>query len=200
MLASALGPTYILVSGTWANTIYFQDNDKPKLANAPDGYENVLPRKEWKGVIDFCKAVDGKLVTSFAISDGRRDNEGNWTPIQIEPLINYTKAIGGEIAAAEMFNEPSHASHGGAPDGVDIFAHNLKNSSSGIAVNIPAKAEQYLLTADEIQTKKVKLNGEVLELTIDNELPDIKGKMINAGEVKLPSHSILFLSFKNIKK
>ena len=88
MLASALGPTYILVSGTWANTIYFQDNDNPKLANAPDGYENVLPRKEWKGVIDFCKAVDGKLVTSFAISDGMRDNEGNWTPIQIEPLIN----------------------------------------------------------------------------------------------------------------
>ena len=46
MFASALGPTYIRVSGTWANTIYFQDNDNPKLANAPDGYENVLTRKE----------------------------------------------------------------------------------------------------------------------------------------------------------
>lgn len=115
-LTAALGPTYIRVSGTWANTTYFQDNDEPKLSQAPEGYETVLTRKEWKGVIDFCKSVDAKLVTSFAISDGMRDQDGNWTPEQIQALINYTKSIGGEIAAAEMFNEPSHASHGGAPN------------------------------------------------------------------------------------
>ena len=118
-LASALGPMYVRVSGTWANSTYFQNNDEPKLQSAPDGYENVLTRAEWKGVIDFCKATDSKLVTSFAISDGMRDDEGNWTTAQIEPLLNYTKAIGGEIAAAEMFNEPSHASHGSAPEGYD---------------------------------------------------------------------------------
>ncbi|PKQ65996.1 hypothetical protein BZG01_12590 [Labilibaculum manganireducens] len=119
MLTSELGPTYIRVSGTWANSTYFQDNDDSKLVTAPDGYENVLTRKEWKGVIDFCKAVDGKLAASFAISDGMRDKEGNWTPAQVEPLINYTKSIGGEIAVAEMFNEPSHASHGNAPKNYD---------------------------------------------------------------------------------
>ncbi|MFZ1391600.1 MAG: hypothetical protein WAS23_08450, partial [Dokdonella sp.] len=118
-LAAALGPTYIRVSGTWANTIYFQDNDDLKLTTAPAGYENILTRKEWKGVIDFCKAVDGRLITSFAISNGMRDKEGDWTPAQIRPLINYTKAIGGEITAAEMFNEPSHASYGGAPKNYD---------------------------------------------------------------------------------
>lgn len=118
-LASALGPVYIRVSGTWANTTYFQDNDEPKLKTAPDGYENVLTRNEWKGVIDFCDAVDGKLVTSFAISDGIRDEEDNWTPAQAAPLINYTKSIGGEIVAAEMFNEPSHAEYGGAPESYD---------------------------------------------------------------------------------
>ncbi|HPE75704.1 MAG TPA: hypothetical protein PLC80_06425 [Draconibacterium sp.] len=116
-LASALGPMYVRMSGTWANATYFQDNDKPKLTEAPEGFENVLTRGEWKGVIDFCKATDSKLVTSFAISNGIRDSQGNWTPAQIEPLINYTKSIGGEIAAAEMFNEPSHANHGNAPKG-----------------------------------------------------------------------------------
>ncbi len=45
-LASALGPMYVRVSGTWANTTYFQDNGQPKLPEAPEGYENVLTRSE----------------------------------------------------------------------------------------------------------------------------------------------------------
>lgn len=118
-LSKALGPMYIRVSGTWANTTYFQDNDAPKMSEAPEGYENVLTRAEWKGVIDFCKAMDAKLVTSFANSEGIRDANGNWTAAQAGPLLDYTHSIGGEIHAAEMFNEPSHASHGGAPEGYD---------------------------------------------------------------------------------
>ena len=55
-----------------------------------------------------------------------------------------------------------------------------------------------MLTADELETKTIKLNGEILRLKHDETLPDIKGKKVNAGEVKLPPHSILFLSFKNI--
>ena len=404
-LATALGPMYIRVSGTWANSTYFQDNDEPKLASAPEGYENVLTRAEWKGVIDFCKAVDAKLVTSFAISDGIRDNDGNWKPAQMGPLVDYTKSIGGEITAAEMFNEPSHASYGGAPEGynaswfardfaafkqfadsavpemiilgpgstgeggilgdvgpmstdsilsadplpefeilsyhyyggvsrrcggqltpeyelteewlgkteqglsfyeeardqympgahiwltetaeaacggnpwastyvdcfryleqlgrlakkgvqvvmhntlaaseyalldhdthdprpnywvallwsrlmgttvydageitagVDIFAHNSKQYSKGVSVmiintldssytvNTRKKARQYLLTADEIQAKKIKLNSEELVLTAENELPEIEGVMIKAGTVVLPPYSILFIVF-----
>jgi heparanase len=116
-LASALGPTYVRVSGTWANAIYFQDNDAPKLASPPEGFKNILTRNQWKGVIDFCKAVNGKLVTSFPISAGVRDRDNNWTPQYVKSILDYTHSIGGEIAAAEMFNEPSHASHGDAPKG-----------------------------------------------------------------------------------
>lgn len=123
MLSGALGPMYVRVSGTWANTTFFQDNDEPKLKQVPDGYENILTRAEWKGVIDFCKATGAKLVTSFAITNGMRDSDGNWTSSQVGPLLAYTKEIGGEIYAAEMFNEPSHASHGGAPLGYDAAAY-----------------------------------------------------------------------------
>lgn len=116
-LAAGLGPTYVRVSGTWANAIYFQNNDDAKLTTVPKGFKNILTRKQWKGVVDFCKAVNGKIVTSFPISDGMRDASGQWEPTQVKSIIDYTNAIGGEIHAAEFFNEPSHAIHGDAPKG-----------------------------------------------------------------------------------
>src|SRR5205807_2348908 len=93
-LASALGPEYVRVSGTWANSVYFADSDNPP-AKAPAGYDGVLTRKEWKGVIDFVHAVNGELVTSFATSTGTRNNEGVWTPKEANSWIAYTKSIGG---------------------------------------------------------------------------------------------------------
>ena len=139
MLTSALGPMYIRVSGTWANTTYFQDNDLPKMTKAPDGYENVLTQKEWKGVIDFCQYLDAKLVTSFAISDGMRDQKGNWTNAQVKPLLEYTNILNGEIYASEMFNEPSHSSHGGAPENYDAidYANDFKAFKEYISVAAP---------------------------------------------------------------
>ncbi len=138
-LASALGPTYIRVSGTWANGIYFQNNDAPPLTNPPRGFKNVLTRQQWKGVVDFCKAVDGKLVSSFPISDGMRDEQGTWQPHQVKAILEYTKSIGGEISAAEFFNEPSHASHGDAPKGYNgvNFAQEFSLFKSFVAKAVP---------------------------------------------------------------
>lgn len=116
-LAAALGPVYVRVSGTWANDVYFQNNDEPILSEAPEGFNNVLTRAQWKSVVDYCKAVNGKIVTSFAISDGMHDANGNYKIDQVKDLIAFTKSVGGEIAAAEMFNEPTFASHGNAPEG-----------------------------------------------------------------------------------
>jgi hypothetical protein len=107
ILATALGPAYVRVSGTWANSVYFEDDDKPRLAEPPLGFQAVLTRAQWRGVIDFSRAVDTRLVTSFAISAGVRDVAGVWTPIQAAALIDYTRQLGGTIAAAELFNEPT---------------------------------------------------------------------------------------------
>jgi heparanase len=62
-LAAALGPAYVRVSGTWANTTYFQDSDTPAPASPPKGFNGVLTRRQWKGVVDFSRAVDAKIVT-----------------------------------------------------------------------------------------------------------------------------------------
>ena len=106
-LAAALGPTYMRVSGSWANATYFHDSDAPPPATPPKGFNGVLTRKQWKGVIDFSRAVDAKIIYSFAGSDGVRDADGVWTPTEAQKVLAYTKSLGGEIAAAELFNEPN---------------------------------------------------------------------------------------------
>jgi hypothetical protein len=63
---------------------------------------------------------------------------------------------------------------------------------------IPADANQYLMTADELITKKVKLNGQELRLTSNDEIPAITGQKVKAGKVILPAHSILFLTFEKL--
>ncbi|WP_454626407.1 hypothetical protein [Bradyrhizobium cenepequi] len=117
-LAAALGPAYLRVSGTWANTTYFDDTDD-SARSPPPGFNGVLTRRQWNGVIDFARAVDARLVTSFATSSGTRDAGGVWTPAQAEKLIAATRALGGNIAAAEFTNEPDLATTGGAPAGYD---------------------------------------------------------------------------------
>jgi len=106
-LTSALGPFYLRYSGTTANSVYFQDNDEPQLAKAPDGFTVVLTRAAWKRGLDFAKAVDAKVVTSFTVSAGVRDSSHAWTPTMATPWVAYTRSIGGEIYAAELFNEPN---------------------------------------------------------------------------------------------
>src|SRR3954471_15961139 len=120
-LAAALGPAYVRSSGNEADGIYFHDSDGPAPAQVPKGFTSVLTRQEWKGLIDFAHAANAKIVTSFAASAGTRDENGGWTPDQARKFVEYTKSAGGEIAAAEFFNEPTLAPQGigGVPPGYD---------------------------------------------------------------------------------
>jgi len=122
ILARALGPAYIRIAGTWANSIYFADSDTPP-AKAPDGFKGVLTREQWRGVIGFARATDAQIMTSFAISTGVRDRSGAWTPDMARRWLAYTRAIGRAITAAEFMNEPSIAGISGAPKGYDATAY-----------------------------------------------------------------------------
>ncbi|MHB1139909.1 MAG: hypothetical protein ACYC2O_13220, partial [Microthrixaceae bacterium] len=70
-LARALGPAYIRVSGSWANHTYF-DPDGAGGDAPPDGFGGVLTGDQWKGVGAFADAIDGKILVSFAATDGVR--------------------------------------------------------------------------------------------------------------------------------
>jgi hypothetical protein len=122
-LATALGPAYVRVSGTWANTSYFQDSDAPAQALPPKGFGGVLTRRQWQGAVDFARAVDAKIVTSFATSPGTRDAARVWAPGQARRFLASTESLGGSIAAAEFMNEPTAAEMGDAPKGYDAAAY-----------------------------------------------------------------------------
>ena len=122
-LAEALGPSYMRVSGSWANSTFFQNDDNAALAEPPQGFKGVLTRAEWKGVIDFALAPGNEIVTSIAISPGTRNAEGIWTPSQAKSFLDYTKSIGGSIGATEFMNEPTFPGPGGAPAGYDAAAY-----------------------------------------------------------------------------
>jgi len=111
-LAAALSPAYLRVSGTWANATYFADRDTAPV-KPPAGFNGVLTRSQWRGVVDLSRAVNAPIVTSFAASPGTRDAGGQWTAEQARSLLSFTQSVGGEIAAAEFLNEPDLKSGAG---------------------------------------------------------------------------------------
>src|SRR3954453_14235053 len=78
-LAAALGPAYVRVSGTWANTTSFDDAGRHPTS-PPVGFTSVLTGEQWTSVVAFARAVDADLVTSFAIGAGRADRGGDARP------------------------------------------------------------------------------------------------------------------------
>ena len=119
--ASALSPAYLRISGTWANSTFFgKSDDAPP--RPPAGYKSVLTAHRWREVVDFSKALDTPIVTSFAISPGTRDRKGVWKPDSARRMIAATRAAGGQIAAAEFMNEPDLPAIGGAPAGYGAAA------------------------------------------------------------------------------
>ena len=139
-LTRALAPLYLRYSGTTANSVYFHDSDAPPPPRVPDGFTVILTRAAWKGAVDFAEAVDAKILTSFANSPGVRNRSGIWTPRMAAPWLAYTKAIGGEIYAAELFNEPNapeppRRKEGNSPDD---FARDFAAFRSFVGEEAPA--------------------------------------------------------------
>jgi heparanase len=122
-LAAALGPAYMRVSGTWANTTWFHNANSPPPSQPPRGFGGVLTRGQWQGAIAFARAANAELAVSFATGVGTRDARGVWTPREARKLVSYTGQIGGRIAAAEFMNEPNYAEMGGAPRAYDAAAY-----------------------------------------------------------------------------
>lgn len=137
-LAAALAPAYLRVSGTWANATYFADSDPPPSA-PPPGFDGILSRRQWRGVVDFSKAVGAPIVTSFGVSPGTRDATGAWVPDQAHAFLTYTRSIGGTISAAEFMNEPDISTIDGTRKTYDAteYGRDFKIFRSFVKENFP---------------------------------------------------------------
>lgn len=119
-LADALGPAYIRVSGSWANHTYF-DPDGSEGDAPPEGFGGVLTGEQWKGVGEFADAIDGKILVSFAATDGVRDDTGVWQPEQARALLEFSVENDIPLVAAEFINEPGLPVN--VPAGYDAAAY-----------------------------------------------------------------------------
>ena len=115
-LTKALGSAWIRVSGSWATKTYY-DFDGHTGGKAPEGFQSVLTKDQWVGVLEFAKAVDGKILISVGNCEGNHPNGGPLDLSQAKLLFKFSADYGVPIAAAEFMNEPNILEMSGAPKG-----------------------------------------------------------------------------------
>ncbi len=121
-LAKELGTAWIRVSGTWANKTYY-DFDNKYGGKVPEGFQNVLSKEQWLSLLDFVKAVDGKLLVSIANCPGIHNADEPMDFTQAELLFRTSKEYGVPISAAEFNNEPNLIALSGLPKGYTAADH-----------------------------------------------------------------------------
>ncbi len=137
-MAKALGTAWVRVSGTWATKTYY-DFDGTTNGKAPEGYQSVLTKEQWTGVLDFVKAVDGKLLISVSNCNGDHPDGGPLDLTQTKKIFDFSHEYGVDIAAAEFMNEPNMLRMSGAPEGytADDYARDSDIFFGWIKENYP---------------------------------------------------------------
>ena len=122
-LAKELGTAWVRVSGTWANKTYYDFEGKYSDGTVPEGFQNVLTKQQWLNLLDFVKAIDGKLLVSIANCPGIHSADEPMPFEQAELLFRTSKEYGVPIAAAEFTNEPNLIQLSGLPRGYTAADH-----------------------------------------------------------------------------
>ena len=121
-LAKDLGPAWVRVSGTWANKTYY-DFDNKYEGKVPEGFQNVLTKQQWLNLLDFVRAIDGKLLVSIANCPGIHAADEPIPFDQADLLFRTSKEYGVPISAAEFTNEPNMMEVSGLPKGYTAADH-----------------------------------------------------------------------------
>ena len=121
-LAKDLGAAWVRVSGTWANKTYY-DFDGTTGGKAPEGFQSVLTKEQWLKLLDFVKAIGGKLLVSIANCPGIHAADEPMPFQQAELLFRTSKEYGVPISAAEFTNEPNLITLSGLPRGYTAQDH-----------------------------------------------------------------------------
>lgn len=80
------------------------------------GYQAVLTREQWIGVLDFVKAVNGKLLISVS-NCGRSSRRRSAGSDAGKEIFALSHDYGVDIDAVEFMNEPNMLEMSGAPAG-----------------------------------------------------------------------------------
>ncbi len=121
-LAKELGTAWVRVSGTWANKTYY-DFDGSCNGVVPEGFQNLLTKQQWLNLLDFVRAIDGKLLVSVANCPGIHSADEPFPFDQAKLLFETSKEYGVPISAAEFTNEPNLIALSGLPQGYTPADH-----------------------------------------------------------------------------
>lgn len=124
-LTAKLGPSYLRVSGSWANNTYFDESgtigDDP-----PEGFKAVLTGDRWSEVASFAEATGNRLVSSMAVGQGTRAPDGSWTSDLASRFLRYTVDNDIPLDAVELINEPNIQATAGATYDAAGFARDMR--------------------------------------------------------------------------
>jgi hypothetical protein len=147
------------------------------------------------------KSVKVVMHNTFAASDYGLLDERTF-----EPRPNYWAAVLWNRAMGTTVLDPGAASE----STLRIYAHCMKQGQGGVAVlalntdekeehtlELSVSGERLTLTAPALTSTSVILNGRELKAKADGSLPDIQGQPFKPGTVRLPPHSITFLTMRS---
>jgi heparanase 1 len=144
------------------------------------------------------KRVKTVMHNTLASSDyGFLDEE------TLEPRPNYWAALLWKRTMGSRVLDPGIKSTAT----LRVFAQCMKDSKGGVSVlvmnldrrseqslEVPLAAERYTLSAPELLSRTVSLNGEAMKVAEDGTLPAIKGLRVGAGKLVLPPLTITFVT------
>jgi len=181
-MAKALGVAWVRVSGTWANKTYY-DFDGHTGGKVPEGFQNLLTKEQWIGVLDFVRSINGKLLVSLANCPGIHSAEEPWTPEQAELLFKTSKEYGVPIDAAEFTNEPNMCEISGLPRGYTAEHHARDHAIFGkwLRENYPECLFVGPCTCGDIQMGNMQMGGGIASalkiVTTEDLLGDYEEKL-----------------------
>ena len=91
-------------------------------------------------------------------------------------------------------------------EGAHVYAHSRRDGKEGYAyvvinnsktdateVELPKDAEVYMLTADDVRSRDMKINGTVVALDAEGGMPEIKSAAVEKGVLSLPPVSVTYI-------
>jgi len=79
------------------------------------------------------------------------------------------------------------------PGGVSLLAINLSRTDA-VTMRVPEKSVRYTLTATDLLSRTVELNGKEMAVSAEGDVPVLDGVKTAKGDVVLPAASLTFLT------
>ena len=146
----------------------------------------------------FATITDGIIFhNTFASSDyGYLDHATHLPRPNYWAVYLWNRLMGTTVYDSNIaITEGAHVYVHSRRDGKNGYAYAIINNSTTetTKVELPKAAEVYMLHADNVRSKEMKLNGKVLELTSEETIPEMKPVIVEQGTLELAPTTVAYV-------